>query len=591
LGSSESGKQRLTTAALLQEPYDPHWTEIEYKRGGGRDFLGIETLSEGILADLLPGINNQTRRARYYSFWAWMLRDFILDPDATHTQAGFYEWLRRREDALILANLAHGCESRAAGTDQGNRVWAGGEAVSYPLDWRSLLSVDGGSYQLYYRGALQEMNIVSRREDSPHDDLTRKVGLALADAYGESVAQAEYVRNYLDATWLRRDDIEDFAEYGCLCQVGCHEEERRRLVDAFFRFDTPDVYAVKRLASLCFFLDVVAQSDGQPLDQNAFRTVLYFWSYGDHHAYRPEGNLLGPAQRWRVFQLRQYFVFAVESLWGLFLDRVEIEALTGGEYVGWLLDELDLVALAEVFDLDLPHDDPHELKLQALYNAVRAALPDVALKPGPQAFQTHLNEQELTQQIRRERSNTDPQVRAGNALLMQALMHWRCQPWHGGPGWIYTSERYAAGRMPIESYLRHVERAFREEWTLARWLGWFHHRYLWLQHRRVALEKLISRGRETALFELLDDAPRDSGGNGSVVRLPRMQGTGKDAPKMNAPRFPSALNIMADLGIIESLEGNSSRLRPYGVALLDRFRAHEVPQIEEPEDDETTGGD
>ncbi len=129
--------------AFLREHYDPHWTEIEYKRGGGRDFLGIETLSEGILADLLPGINNQTRRARYYSFWAWMLHDFIYDKDATHTQAGFYQWLHRREDALILAYLSHGCGGGAAGTDQGNQRWEDGKATSYPLGWKSLLSVDG----------------------------------------------------------------------------------------------------------------------------------------------------------------------------------------------------------------------------------------------------------------------------------------------------------------------------------------------------------------------------------------------------------------------------------------------------------------
>lgn len=575
---------------VLDRMYDPQWTEIEYKRGGGRDFLGIETLSEGILADLLPGINNQTRRARYYSFWAWMLRDFILDQDASHTQAGFYEWLRRREDALILANLAHGCEGRAAGTDQGDKVWAGGGAASYPLDWKSLLSVDGGSYQLYYRGALEEMNIASRSEGSRHDDLTMTIGLALADAYGESVAPAAYVQSYLDATRIRKEDVEDFARYGCLCQLGRYEEERRRLVDAFFRFDTPDVYAVKRLASLRFFLDVVAQSDGQPLDQNAFRAVLYFWSYGDHHPYQPEGNLAGPAQRWRIFQLRQYLVFAVESLWSLFLDRVEIEAMSGEEYLGWLLNDLDLVALANTFELDLPHHNPRELELRVLYEAISAALPAGALSPGPRALQTDLNEQALTRQVGQARSDLNAQVKAGNALLMQALMYWRCQPWRDGPGWIYASDRYAAGRMPIESYLRHIERAFEEGWTVAKWLGWFHHRYLWLQHRRIALEKLISRGKETALFELVDDAPYDGSRNGTT-ESPRMRGTGKDLPKMNAPRFPSALSIMSDLGIIEPLEGSGFRLRPDGVALLNRFRAYQVPEIEEPDDDETTDGD
>ena len=70
-----------------------------------------------------------------------------------------------------------------------------------------------------------------------------------------------------------------------------------------------------------------------------------------------------------------------------------------------------------------------------------------------------------------------------------------------------------------------------------------------------------------------------------------MRGTGKDVPKMNGPRFPSALSIMSDLRIIEPLAGNGYRLCPDGAALLERFRAYEVPEIEEPEGDETTDGD
>ena len=57
----------MVNTSFNPKDFDPHWTEKEYQRGGGRDDLGIETLSESILADLLPGINNQTRRARYLS--------------------------------------------------------------------------------------------------------------------------------------------------------------------------------------------------------------------------------------------------------------------------------------------------------------------------------------------------------------------------------------------------------------------------------------------------------------------------------------------------------------------------------------------
>jgi len=37
----------------LQRKYDPYWTQPEYKSGGARDALRLETLSESILADLL----------------------------------------------------------------------------------------------------------------------------------------------------------------------------------------------------------------------------------------------------------------------------------------------------------------------------------------------------------------------------------------------------------------------------------------------------------------------------------------------------------------------------------------------------------
>src|SRR5438128_12672819 len=112
--------------------YDPHWTQAEYSAGGGRDALGIETFSESILSELLPGITNQARRARYYAFWAWVLRDFIRDDRATHTLAGFWKWLRAREDASILAYLAHGCNTGSVGIEQGIPIWAGGAPASYP---------------------------------------------------------------------------------------------------------------------------------------------------------------------------------------------------------------------------------------------------------------------------------------------------------------------------------------------------------------------------------------------------------------------------------------------------------------------------
>ena len=66
---------------------------------------------------------------------------------------GFYQWLRSREDMLILAHLSHGHSAGVAGTTVGRKVWNNGEPDTYPLDWRSLVSVNGGALN-FITGAL-----------------------------------------------------------------------------------------------------------------------------------------------------------------------------------------------------------------------------------------------------------------------------------------------------------------------------------------------------------------------------------------------------------------------------------------------------
>lgn len=553
-------------------PYDPRWTEIAFTSSSGRDALGIETHGETILSHLLPGINNQTSRARYYSVWAWALRDFIEDENARHTQQGFYEWVRSREDMLILAYLAHGHGSGIAGTIAGNKVWEDGSHSVYPLTWQSMQTAKGGAYERYYRGPLAEMNItLPEGEERRHDALARPLGLRLADAYGEAVANTLYVKRYLHATQVTRDIIEDFAEKGCLCRVSHYEKERRALIDAFFRFDIPDALAVRRLASLSLFLDIIAQSQGEPLHSDAFRDVMYFWSYGSSHSYQPQGNLIEPAQGWRFFQLRQWFVFAVEAPWSLFLRRIEIEALSEGVYLAELLEQIDLKALEQELGIEFPKSDIHALSLAEFYAAVRQALPANGQEPGPVNLKGPVNERHLGDQIRNKSNHSDPQIMVGYALVMLAIMYWRAQSWMGQPGWELLTVKHAMGRLPMDRYFQHVERAMEEGWSLAEWVIWLHHRYLWQQHRRVVLQKLAGGGKDTSKFEYID-APEQVD-----YRTARMRAIGQDYPKMNAPRFPSTLQIMEDLALIEAAPDGGYRLLSDAQTLLDRFACYQIP--------------
>jgi hypothetical protein len=310
---------------------------------------------------------------------------------------------------------------------------------------------------------------------------------------------------------------------------------------------------------------------------------MFFWSYENYHPYKPDGNLLQPAQRWRFFQMRQYFVYFMESFWSLFLHHIQEESLTAKEYLGWVVENLDLKYLSREWQIEFPKKNPLKLTVQEFYDSIKRSLPPKAWQDGTAAFEIPLNEQTLTLRIRRERSYHDVNMMAGSALIGLSLLYWRCLPWVGSSGWYYHTDRYAVGRLPFESHMRQVERGFTEGWPLVVWLQWLHQHCLWLQHRRVALEKLVSRRQEVYKFELLSDEPD----NLVTDVQPKFHGIDVDVPKTNGPRFPSAMNILEDLSLIEQYK-DGYKLTGDGLALLERFRTYKVPEWVDTQDDQTT---
>jgi len=60
---------------------NPHWTaELTDTFVTGEDQLGVEGAAQSYQQEPIPGIITTTDRARYYSFYAWVLHRFISAP-------------------------------------------------------------------------------------------------------------------------------------------------------------------------------------------------------------------------------------------------------------------------------------------------------------------------------------------------------------------------------------------------------------------------------------------------------------------------------------------------------------------------------
>src|SRR3954463_8641432 len=96
------------------------WIEPGLREIAGQDPLGIQTITtDRILPGLLPGVLALSRRARYFSIYAFLLRRYAQKAGRA-TNQGLDDFMRHREFELgVAANLCPHCGGDGA---IGNRV-------------------------------------------------------------------------------------------------------------------------------------------------------------------------------------------------------------------------------------------------------------------------------------------------------------------------------------------------------------------------------------------------------------------------------------------------------------------------------------
>ena len=201
----------------------PYWTERMYRPGGGQDHLGLgSVVTERILPRLSPGINVQTVRPRYWSFYAFVLSEF-WSRDLPRTRASLREWYRPLECIYSIA-----CRLCDHEEHRGSPVGSRGvdallvkEPTGFDPKYHYIDSPLGG-YGLYYGTAMQSLGLVvlaDRKIGLPVDTVT-PAGQIVAEAFRSEIAETRYFREWIDRhdDPVPRDVVEEYAERACLCR-------------------------------------------------------------------------------------------------------------------------------------------------------------------------------------------------------------------------------------------------------------------------------------------------------------------------------------------------------------------------------------
>lgn len=298
----------------------PEWIESTLDIKAGRDPLGLQTITQDQAMPMsVPGLLALSRRARYFSFYAFLLREY-RERQLPPTNQRLSEFMKRRELDLAVAVMLceSGCRnlrSSAVGTRRATTI-----ANSEQDPVARAESVDSflGGYGLYYRTPLSDLSVVARADsvygDRPlHVDvIASDIGDDLARCYKEAIQETDYYRRYFFSNEpIPVSVLKQYATKACLCRLPDYPHETAAIRNVILKDDGSSA-AAQRRQSFAMFLRLL---EGQPkaaVNVAAFREALWDASEAISGGQPSARRIL---TQWSALTAREYLQEALAILW------------------------------------------------------------------------------------------------------------------------------------------------------------------------------------------------------------------------------------------------------------------------------------
>lgn len=487
----------MTIVSDNQDIKVPQWTtRFDLDGRSGEDHLGVEGVAQTAQQYLLYGIITTTDRVRYYSFYAWVLWRFVMDPLSSRRMEDFKgTYFRRHEVAYLLSCYSHhrqatplrGLIGSGVNSSKVRGFWQGSDPVSLDVGY---FGHKLGGFGQYYNTAMAAMEIIVEPTDSILVYRLSDRGRQLALAYDAAVRETAYCQQLVEHSHidtLSHADAEEYGKVACLCAdtLATSPVERDLLRDTFFRYErfNFDDAHVRRRLSLGLILDMVGQSQNVALP-GAFRCALYLDQFAIGIPYNPAPALRDWHTRWKLVQARQVYTTALQILWYVFLEHLKARRPEPVRFEDFFTSVV--AALPEgLADLSV------ENYLDQICRDVDLAYPwREASVLFAEACHLESEHDELTRygQLLEAAPNPGRDIAEALRILFQHFL--RFYPMHAErhPLWMDVATRQ---RLPMFLWFGEIERGVkRDDWTVRDALALLYREYIIGQHEFIALEKL-----------------------------------------------------------------------------------------------------
>jgi hypothetical protein len=517
----------------------------------GQDHLGVRSPCEAIYIHLVPGITNVTDRARYYSFYPWLL--WSMDRHVENkSKDSVLDTLRRAECLLTMIGIRHAKTSGehvAEGDENAGGVHdlglVGRRRLTRPalqkegsIDIGPLASRDDaqsryfanpqGGLGQYYFGPLRDLGLVAHDPASPipfgwGKDLAPRI----AEAF-DRVVDGKRFFAALKAPTVSPEELDELSPF-CPCALLGNQDERAALLDVFLaRKDAFKRDGVERRRTLGLLLDIASKGGhaaGRSLP-DLIRVGCYTGSLPGVGAWTPSGALENTSKAWGTYQRNELLSVALQGVFAAVLrcaeqhhQRAFRTPAEAGEFAVKLAGEQGLI-------------DPAE-PLQQAVQRVADAMPALSDWEAP------LHELQLGWKVTEREANN---ARAVEAVFVPAVQLLLTLLARGVDHAAYTGLDIDAAdprEVNLRSFAEHRDGLWRNM-TAGEWMAWIATRWGLERHLTVALRKLRHEKRDT--FQV---RPGEEGFH--VVGVPW--------PTFTGPRLRQSTQILRDLGLLAEHEG------------------------------------
>jgi hypothetical protein len=533
------------------------------KQIGGLDHLAVQAPCINIYGRLLPGITNVTDRARYYTFYPWLIwaleqsgydkfdNEFVEAfrmSDGLFTLIAHYHELVCEEDGKNHTGATVGSNNLSQHiheVKQGKHVqlldYAHRDISKKPYFKNKL----GGLGQ-YYLGVLIELGIL---DGSTANGIkyTHQLGTPLIEAMESGVSRDLFIQTIKEGK-VNADRLHALSSF-CPCNLAHSAQEQKLLLSLFFGHPPfKSSSSTKRCATLQLLLGISDNlaNDGLPLNATNFRGCVYTSAMPGGNDLKIPPVIDSTVSMWGIYERNELLSVSVQGLFYALLDSYQESSLSLESSLAiakwYVLDSGELDGLGLTFDVDC--------KFSELVNKSDEWLAEYKV------WENSNHEISLSESIIslcREKKSAENRKKIVEAALKIIIALVRREESKKGYSSILFPGNYLKVYPININSLLHLAEAHWANMKLNELLIWLFSVWGIDTHLRVALRKLNGQSQSTFRIK-----PTDNGLE--VIDLPPAVHT--------SPRFNQAIQILKDIALLES-DGTVTR----STALAQKYKA------------------